>query len=343
MKVAVIGLGWWGKQIISCLKPSDKLEVITAFDPAISPDQASDHGLDLRLSDSFEAVLNNNDVEGVILATPHKLHDEQVMAVVKAGKHVFCEKPLSLTAAGVRQMVKMCEDNNVILGVGHERRFEPGMEIIAEMLANGEFGKLVSMDANFSHNKFKNFDRKNWRLSKENAPAGAMTALGIHLTDMFISLAGEVVSVYAQASSRVFEEPAIDALSATLTFDSGLTATFSCLSTIPFYGRFTVMGERAWAELREYSNVDVDEPATLTIVRDSGERTVQELQAINTVLLNFESWADAISGKGDYRYTNIQKINNIEVLEGIIQSLETSNPVTISKRLSGDNGELSDA
>lgn len=199
------------------------------------------------------------------------------------------------------------------------------------MAAAGELGTIVGMDANFSHDKFKLFDPQNWRLSKQNAPAGAMTALGIHLTDMFISLAGPVESIQASTASRVFKAPTVDSLSVTLRFASGLLGTFSCLSTVPFYGRFTVMGERAWAELREYSNVDVDEPAVLTVVREGGGRTVTELEPVNTVLKNFESWADAVAGQGTYRFSDAQKVHNIEVLEAITRSAESGATVRIAE------------
>lgn len=327
LDTAVIGLGWWGRQIISTLEGSSAIRVTRAFDPQVS-DQAAFPGI--VLAQSFDEVLADPAIGGVILATPHSMHDAQVAAVADAGKHVFCEKPLSLTAAGARKSVAACEAKGLVLGIGHERRYEPGLERIARMVADGSFGTVVTMEANFSHDRFKAVDPANWRLKSTDAPAGNMTALGIHLTDMFISLAGPVESVFARTASRVFQAPLEDSLSVLMTFESGLTATMTCLSTVPFYGRFTVMGEHAWAELREYSNVDVDEPATLMTSYVDGRREEETLDPAPTVRMNLENWADAAAGGADYRFTQRQLISNVETLEAITLSARRGEPVRIA-------------
>ena len=116
-----------------------------------------------------------------MLATPHSLHEAQIAAAVAAGKQVFCEKPLALTMAGAEKAVALCRDAGLVLGMGHERRWEPP---IADMLAKadaGTLGRIHQIEANFSHDKFLALDRDNWRLKADQAPAGGMTATGIHL------------------------------------------------------------------------------------------------------------------------------------------------------------------
>ncbi|WP_092695275.1 Gfo/Idh/MocA family protein [Tranquillimonas rosea] len=332
MHVAVAGLGWWGRQICAALADSDVVRVVAAHDPQV---ELSGAGIDVRLVETFDELLADPNVDGIVLATPHSLHDAQVKAAAAAGKHVFCEKPLSLTAQGARASLAACRENGVTLGVGHERRYEPGLERIARMAADGTLGTIVSMDANFSHDKFKAMDRDNWRLRKADAPAGNMTALGIHLTDLFISLAGPVETVYARSARRVFEPPLEDSLSVVLGFHSGLTATFTCLSTVPFYGRITVMGEHAWAELRDYSNVDVDEPAILTVRTADGDRDETALDSAETVRMNIEAWARAAFGQDSYRFTEEELVGNIDVLEAITLSAERGAPVAISELAGG--------
>src|SRR5258706_9960424 len=117
--VAVVGLGWWGRTIVPLLKGSDKLRAVVGVD--VQP--MSDVGIPVETD--FAKALNYPGVEGVILCTPHTQHTEQIVRAAAAGKHVFCEKPLSLTRADVIKAVQACALNGVALAVGHEKRFQP--------------------------------------------------------------------------------------------------------------------------------------------------------------------------------------------------------------------------
>ena len=73
----------------------------------------------------FSDAIADRSVDAVILTTPNPVHVEQVVAAAAAGKHVFCEKPLALTAAGARKAVEACQAADRVLGIGHERRSNP--------------------------------------------------------------------------------------------------------------------------------------------------------------------------------------------------------------------------
>ena len=128
IQTAVIGLGWWGRHIIETLHGnSDKILIKSAFD--VFPDQCIDFCLkrNISLKKDFDEILQASDIEAVILATPHSIHENQIIASAEAGKHIFCEKPLALTYRGAQFAVDACEKAGVKLGIGHERRFEPAM------------------------------------------------------------------------------------------------------------------------------------------------------------------------------------------------------------------------
>jgi predicted dehydrogenase len=320
MKVAVAGLGWWGKQIIRCLRGSSRFEVIYGVDPAPPAD-----GRDLlkELGIAYEAdlarVLSDPKVEAVVLATPHSLHEEQALAVVAAGKHVFCEKPLTMTAAGAARVIAAAEKAGKVLGIGHERRYEPAFEELARIIRSGEIGKLLLLDANVSHDLFRNIDPSNWRLNSAHAPAGMMTAVGIHQTDLFINFAGPPAEVRARTATLVFNPPAEDFVTASIVFKSGVRGAFTSLSATPFYGRLTAYGDRGWVEVVSEGNVDKGKPTVLTRVDAEGRRSTT-YQPIDTVLLNFEAWADAVEGRKPYRFTRDELFQNIVLFEGIVTS-----------------------
>ena len=320
LRAAVVGLGWWGKQITTCLEGSQHIRVAHAVDvaPATVADFARKHAL--RLTASLDEVLAERAIEAVIVATPHSQHEAQVLKAVAAGKQVFCEKPLALTAAGAQTMLDACAQAGVVLGIGHERRFEPAMEYLLQAITSGQLGQILHLEANVSHNLFASLDPSSWRVSAKDAPAGAMTALGIHVTDLFISFVGRPKSVQAKTAKVLQTVVGVDHVSAQIDFASGATAALTCLSSTPFHGRIAVYGTRGWIEVRENGNVDKGKPTDVVIADAEGNRTTRSYAATNTVLANFESWAQVALGRGTYRFTREQLLDNIRVLEAIVSS-----------------------
>jgi predicted dehydrogenase len=329
MRAAVVGLGWWGKQIVKCLGESDRITVTHGVDPFQAGLEGWAAGNHLTLAADFDAVLADPGIDAVILATPHSAHEEQVVRAARAGKQIFCEKPLALTGAGARAMVAACEEAGIVLGLGHERRWEPAMQELARLVTGGAVGRLLHVETNFSHDIFTRLDPANWRLGAGDAPAGGMTALGIHLTDFLVSLVGPARTVFARTGSIAFAPPRTDTVAVHVTFHSGITGLVTVLISTPFYGRFTIFGDRGWIELREVSNVDVDDPAELIVCDAGGNRTVTMHPVRNTVRMNLEAWADAVAGRGEYPIRPSEMVANIDLLEAIVTSAKTGGPVEL--------------
>lgn len=320
MKVAVAGLGWWGKQIISCLEKTARYKVLYGIDPNPPADVAEFRkSHNFALETDFDRALADPEVEGVILATPHALHEEQALKVIAAGKNLFCEKPLTMTGEGARRVVEACKKAGKVLGVGHERRWEPAFEELERMLKAGTLGKISLFEANVSHDNFRKLSTDNWRLSPANAPAGMMTAVIIHLTDLMVHWVGPASEVRARTASMIFNPPAEDFVTASIDFKSGARATFNSLSITPFYGRFTVFGDLGWVEIISEGNVDKGKPTILTHGDHNGRRSVS-YEATDTVTQNFEAWADAVAGKAPYRFSHEELVDNTRLFEAVVKS-----------------------
>src|SRR4051812_36381990 len=97
VNAAIVGLGWWGKKLAGSVRDSKCIQVIRGVEPNPAATQDFAESCGFPISSAYSAALEDPTVEAVILATPHSLHDEQIAAAAAAGKHVFCEKPLSLT------------------------------------------------------------------------------------------------------------------------------------------------------------------------------------------------------------------------------------------------------
>jgi len=329
IQIGIIGLGWWGKQIVTCLTESPRFKVVAGCDidsKMAAPFAATQK---FELTDDYKTLLKRADVDAIAVVTPHLLHEEMAVAALKAGKQVFCEKPLALTTASAERILAACAKVGGVLGIGHERRYEPAMEEMRRLFESGVLGRILHMDANVSHSNFRKLDPSNWWRDPKHAPAGAWTALGIHLGDMFVSLVGPPIRVAARTTSQILPSPSEDFVSAEIDFAAGARGRITCLSTPPFYGRFTLVCDRGWVEVQEGGNVDKGIPSSFVHCGPDGSRQTRSYDHANTVRMNFEAWADAVEGCKPYRFTTEQLLGNIRILDAVTRSAAADGkPVT---------------
>jgi len=328
LRVAVVGLGWWGRIIVPLLKTSHKLRVVKGVDPTPAGAEFA-AAQRIPYSSSFEETLGDPEVEGVVLCTPHTLHAGQIVAAADAKKHVFCEKPLSLNHADVVRAVAACTRNEVELAVGHEKRFEPPIQELTRLAKAGELGTLLQIEANFSQDKFLSLTPDNWRMSEKEAPAGPMTATGIHLLDLSIGLLGPAHQVYArvrQLGSRLVNG---DTLGILVTHKSGANSLISAVLATPFDGRFALYGNKGWAEVRDKAHPESPEGWTLTRTMRGKEKQVQDFPAAKAVLANLEAFADAAVKRAPYPVPQDQMIANVSALEAVFRSVKSGTVETV--------------
>lgn len=320
VKVAMIGLGWWGKKMTAVLqKAKDEIEIVCAAEPnPAGAEFASANGFKCYASDA--EALQHPGVEAVILATPHSLHAEQIERAVAAGKHVFCEKPLAHTKKGAEAAVNACRAKGLVLGMGHERRWEPPVKAMLEAARSGRLGRILQVEANFSHDKFLTLDASNWRLNAAEAPVAGMTATGIHLTDLSAALFGEARDVRVSCENLGSNFPQGDTMSAHIRFKSGGTAYISATLVTPFVSRFAVFGTKGWIDIRDKAHVESPAGWVVTSAETGTPISVTEVPPAEPVRDNLVAFARAVRGQEPYPITGDELINNIAILEAIIAS-----------------------
>jgi len=319
--VAIVGLGWWGKHIQRVIEgPESPMNLVATVDVNASENPTTS---------DIQSILINPEIEAVILCTPHSLHADQIVMCAESGKNVFCEKPLALNTVDALRAVSACSQRGLVLGIGHERRFEPGIVEIKRMIQMDELGTILHAETSFSHDLFKSLPAGNWRGSLAEAPAAGMTAMGIHLTDMLISCFGEVSTVYAITTQRFLAFDTGDVLSVQLQFKNGITASISALSATPFYSRIAIFGSSSWVEMRDNDHPEKNAGTQITTCGHGESPTSNHQPALNTTLANLTAFADAITGKSVYPFTNFDLIHNISVLEAIIKSAATLEVVAV--------------
>jgi predicted dehydrogenase len=273
-----------------------------------------------KLEADYGAILADKAIDAVVLATPHSMHGGQVVAAAAAGKHVFCEKPLALTKAGAEKAVALCRDARLVLGMGHERRWEPP---IKEMLAKadaGELGRIHQIEANFSHDRFLSLDRGNWRLKADQAPAAGMTATGVHLLDLSVRLLGPAESVLCTCEQLSSDLPQGDTVAAYVKFRGGGTSYVSASLANPFMSRFTVYGAKGWIDIRDKAHVEAPAGWIVTSAMAGGPIATVEIPPAEPVKDNLVCFARAVRGVEAYPITAAQLVDNIALLEAVFAS-----------------------
>lgn len=335
LKMAIVGFGWWGKHIAARLSDNQKLRPLLIVEKSAER-RAEIEAMGLEAVTELSEALARPGIDAIVLATPNMLHEEQVIACARAGKHVYCEKPLGLTGESARRSVQACIDAGVSLGIGHERRFEPAMQTLALMVANGDLGVVMHAEAAFSHDKLKTAPNDDWRTSKAVSPAGGMTAMGVHLTDLYIAMFGRVRTVQALTASRVLGWETGDVTTVQLEFEAGMTATLSAVLCTPHFIRMHIFGSEKWVEIRNDTHPDTPGGvATMIIARTGAPHESVSFDWTDTVVANLEAFADAAERNGAYPHTHEQMIHNIEVLEAIARSAEDGRTVRMQHEDSG--------
>jgi len=314
-------MGWWGQKIFNVLQaaPAD-IRVVRAVEPNTEAVKAVCAQKGVSLSANYADALDDPAVEAVVLATPHALHEAQIEAAVAARKHVFCEKPLALTKAGAVKAVTLCGDAGLVLGMGHERRWEPPIVDMLKKADAGELGRIHQIEANFSHDKFLSLDRNNWRLKADQAPAGGMTATGIHLLDLSVRLLGPAESVLCICEQLSSDLPQGDTVAAYIKFRGGGTSYVSASLANPFMSRFTVYGAKGWIDIRDKAHVEAPDGWIVTSAMAGGSITTIELPPAEPVKDNLVSFARAVRGVDSYPITGAQLVDTIALLEAVFTS-----------------------
>lgn len=329
VNVAVIGLGWWGKTLVGLMQQSATLRVVALADPSPSARSFADT-TGIRLVPALADVLDDPNVDAVVLCTPHSLHCEQIIAAAAAGKHVFGEKPFCQTEDQARRAVAAACTAGIVLGIGHEKRFEPPIATAVAMARRGDLGRVLQIEANFNQDKFLGLAPDNWRISAKESPVGPLTATGIHLVDLAVSVLGPVANAYArnaQLDSRLANG---DTLAIMLAFQGGGHALITSILATPFSGRFAIYGSKGWVEVRDKSHPELSEGWVLTTSLRGAPVEVVDVPADPSALRNLEAFAAAIEGRADYPVSASEMVDTVAAMEAIVRSCHSGQPEALS-------------
>jgi predicted dehydrogenase len=333
IRAAIIGLGRWGRSLVNSVQSdADDLRFVAGYTRTRAKAEDFCKTKGVRLVDDFDAVLSDPAIDAVVLATPHSQHAEQIARAAAAGKHILVEKPITLDHASAVAAAEAAREAGVMLAVGYCRRFHPSFGEMRARLADGRLGKIVGMVAQHTTSTSAFVPSDNWRADPDEAPAGAMTAVGLHSLDLMIEFAGRVRDVQC-VTSRYGDGPADDTTTLLMRFANGATGTIFCSVATATNFTFTAYGSLGLAEVRgaslqTFRFVPVSQQAPTGPITAPPDQTVDH-SGFNMLGAELNEFARAIRDKRAYPVGLDDVLHGMAVFDAAVQSAKSGRIVEV--------------
>jgi predicted dehydrogenase len=324
LRAAIVGIGTWGQNLVRAVQGSGRIRFVAGATrtPARAEEFCARHGI--ALLGTYEELLRRDDVQAVVLATPHSQHCEEIVAAAKAGKHVFVEKPLGLSREDAIRAVAACAQGKVTLAVGYNWRFQPALREVKAMLADGRLGKLLHLEGNFCGPSVYRFTREHWRHDREEAPAGGMTGRGVHVVDAMLYLAGRIEAVASQSLRLARDFGMDDTTSMLFRFAGGATGYLGTVVATAETWRLQVFGSNGWAEVGDVEHLTTWQMRVSFVdgkdlAKKEKPRTVT-FAAVSTERAELEHFAECALARRPIALPGGDEVHNVAVLQAILES-----------------------
>ena len=340
INAAIVGLGWWGRTLVEAVSgQSDRMRFVAGTTRTINDDVkgfAEEHKL--KLYSSFDEVLEAPDVDAVVLATPHSMHVQQVVAASGKGKHVFCEKPFALTKAEAEEAVAAVKRAGVALGLGYNRRWHPEMTKLRNQIDNGDLGVILHVEATMTFPNALFLKPEAWRANREETPCGGLTPMGVHAVDGMVDLCGFIDEVYCQSFRRVVEIDADDTTSVLFRMKEGMSGYLGTMTATGGGFSFQVYGSKGYVRLEGMTHVagaSSEERRTRLFGKCifkpvKGPAETWEAERCDVTRATLESFAAAAMGDEPFPIPLDEMVHGASVTEAIIRSAETHKPEKVA-------------
>ena len=235
MRIAVVGGGYWGANLIRVFSQLGVLDQICDFSPA-TLERLKTQYPDVKMESSFDAILDNPAVDAVVIATPAECHYEMARKSLLAGKDTYVEKPLTLRCEEAEKLTTLAERQGRILMVGHLLEFHPAITRLQELIEQGELGRLEYIYSN----------RLN--LGKVRREENALWSFAPHDISVILLLLKQLPMQVTATGGTYLQPNVADVTVSTMLFDRGVRAHLFVSWLHPFKEqKLVVVGERRMA------------------------------------------------------------------------------------------------
>lgn len=328
IRAAIVGLGWWGQNLVNSVRDSQAIRFTTAHTRTHATAAAFCAEAGLRWVDSLDTILADQSIDAVVYATPHTQHPEQVIRTAAAGKHVFIEKPFSLSVDDALRARQAADSAGIVLAVGFNRRFHPSMGLLRTAMRDGRLGIPVTISAEQTALHGLSLAKDAWRAQSHESPAGAMTAIGVHLVDGMIDLMGPVRQVYAQVARRAAPH-SDDTTDILLRFANGASGHIFCSTAAAPHYRMAVYGTAGFAEVLGHPMATFRLVPAGSDPRVPTAPEVTETPGFNMLTAELEAFAASIETGRPFPTPMDDILHGVTVFEAVVESVASGRAVTL--------------
>lgn len=260
---------------------------------------AEKYGIE-KVYKNIDDVFDDENVDIIYISTPHNTHIEYLRKALRAGKHVLCEKSITLSSDELDEAIRLAEDNHVVLAEAMTIFHMPIYKKINQIILSGELGPLRLIQMNFG--SYKEYDMNN-RFFNRNLAGGALLDIGVYALSFvrwfMTSAPTEILSQVKYASTGVDEQASILLKNKE---EEMATVIISLHAKQPKRG--TVVFDKGYIEFYDYPR---GEEAIITYTEDGHKEVIQAGTTANALVYEVEDMEDAISGKPNQMYLNYTK------------------------------------
>ena len=322
LRAAVYGAGHWGTRLIESVQgKSSKIRFVTAVTRDTAGKAALAARFGMALATDYDSVLANPAIDAVVLCTPHSHHSAEVIAAAKAGKHVLCEKPFTLTVSDAQAAIAACKAAGVTLHVGFNRRYAPAYIEMVRRIGAGEIGKLRHIEGQFSGPPSYQIEPGNWRSNQHESPGGSMTARGVHVIDAMLPIAGLVDTVFAFSNRLQLKIDVDDTTSCLLRIAGGVTGYLGTLHAASAFYRIHAFGSKGALEMRGETELLASD------LKGNVERLTFDIADKERAEL--EAFADAVASGVKFVIAPEEIVNTVAVMEAVAASAKSGAAISI--------------
>ncbi len=343
IRVAVVGYGGMGKWHTKYLLTSDVCELAGIYDIKQERiDLAHENGI--YAYDSFEAVLADESVSLITIATPNELHKPMAIAAMKAGKHVISEKPVTLSSEDLQEIFDASKKYGRLFTTHQNRRYDVDYLMMKDIYASGELGEVFGIESRYHGSRGIPGD---WRGEKEHG-GGMILDWGVHLIDQMLGIVNDraIKKIYCKCD-HITNKEVDDGFKLDLFFEGDLTAHIE-VGTSHFISlpRFFMTGTSGAALIQTFkSNCTVvtcrewHEDNVAPVVTGGGltktmaprnEKTIDTREIIaptSDVHDFYRNFVKAIRGEEEQNVTHVQLMRSMKIMEAAFESDRLGRPV----------------
>ena len=326
--IGLVGCGGWGQLLARRIQELDGGRMVAVQNRTFSRAESFASELGVVAYETYQELLADPNVQAVLVSNPHSQHEEVVVAAAKAGKHVFCEKPLAIDVAACYRMIDATDEHGVKLMCGQVTRLYPVYKRAAEVARSGRLGQLAAMHVN----SMVHINRVRWWARSETIGA-LLHSPGVHAIDFLLHVCGRATSVYA-VESRVRVQQGVDyqdSLFLLVEFESGVIGsvdcTVSCLTPdrrgqiVGTLGSLTYDPSEKWVDVATWKGER--ERIDVSLI---GDRWARLAIGVGTELESFIDW---VVHDTEPILTGWDGLWAVEIIDAAYRSIAQKRPISL--------------